>query len=214
MKKTNINKIIRHLIVSDFFLFFSMGLLAPIFAVFVLQDITNRIEVIGYAVSLYWITRVITVMPISRLMDKRKGELDEYHFMIAGTFITSCIPLFYIFSTAPWHIYLLQIVGGLANSMAVPAWRILFTNHIDSRIIGFEWSLEDVGVGIATASSATLGAFIADRFGFNTLFLIIFVFGLIGTSILIPLGLTKRSIIKQLFHRQGDMAPFKIDDIK
>lgn len=214
MGNNTINKTIRTLIVSDFFLFFSMGLLAPIFAVFILHDIANKIEVIGYAVSIYWIVRVVTVVPFSHLMDKMKGEMDEYYFMIAGTFIISCVPLFYIFSNEPWHIYLLQIISGLANSMAVPAWRILFTNHIDSRIIGFEWSLEDVGVGIATASSASLGAFIADKYGFNALFIIIFIFGLIGTSILLSLGQNKQSVIKRLFHRQGDMAPFKIDDIK
>ncbi|MDD4901375.1 MAG: MFS transporter [Patescibacteria group bacterium] len=215
MSKNNVNKIIRGLIVSDFFLFFSTGLLAPIFAVFVLHNVENKIEVIGYAVSIYWLVRVITVIPFSSLMDKLKGEMDEYYFMIIGTLITSCVPLFYIFSNAPWHIYLVQIISGLANSMAVPAWRILFTNHIDSRIIGFEWSLEDVGVGVATAVSASLGAFIADRFGFDILFVAITVCGLIGTFILLPLSQNKRAVIKMLFrHRKGDKAPFKIDDIK
>jgi MFS family permease len=214
MGNNTINKIIRALIVSDFFLFFSIGLLSPIFAVFILHNIANKMEVIGYAVSLYWLTRVITVIPLSRLMDKMKGELDEYYFMIIGTFIISCIPLFYIVSSQPWHIYLLQIIMGLGNSMAVPAWRILFTNHIDSRIVGYEWSLEDVGVGVATASSATLGAFIADKFGFNLLFIIIFFFGLIGTAVLLSLGQSKQSVIKRLFHRQGDKAPLKIDGIK
>jgi len=214
MNKNHINKIIRALIVSDFFLFFSIGLLSPIFAVFILQNIDNKIEVIGYAVSLYWLVRVITVIPLSRLMDKMKSEMDEYYFMIIGTFITACVPLFYIVSQAPWHIYLLQIISGLANSMAVPAWRILFTNHIDSRIIGFEWSLEDVGIGVATASSATLGAFIADKFGFNILFVIIFFFGLIGTAVLLSLGQNKRSVIKELFRNRGDKVPLKIDGIK
>jgi len=214
MNKNTVNRVIRTLIVSDFFLFFSMGLLAPIFAVFILQNVENKIEVIGYSVSIYWLVRVLTVVPFSHLMDKMKGEMDEYYFMIVGTFITSCVPLFFIFSTEAWHIYLLQIVNGLANSMAVPAWRILFTNHIDSRIVGFEWSLEDVGVGIATAASASIGAFIADKYGFNTLFVVITCFGLIGTFILMPLSQKKRSIIKELFYRQSDKAPFKIDDIK
>lgn len=214
MSKNNINKMIRALIISDFFVFFSVGLLAPIFAVFILNNIENKIEVIGYAVSIYWLTRVITVIPFSRLMDKMTGEVDEYYFMIIGTLIFSCIPLFYIFSTQAWHIYLLQIISGLANSMAVPAWRILFTNNVDSRIVGFEWSLEDVGVGVATALSATLGAFIANRFGFNTLFVVISIFGLTGTLILLSLAQNKRSIIKRLFRRKGDRAPFKIDDLK
>jgi len=91
MSKNNVNKIIRALIVSDFFLFFSIGLLAPIFAVFILNNIANKIEVIGYAVAAYWAARVISVVPFSRLMDKMTGEMDEYFFMILGTMIVSSI---------------------------------------------------------------------------------------------------------------------------
>lgn len=214
MSHNTVNKTIRSLIVSDFFLFFALGLLSPIFAVFILNNVGNKIEVIGYAVAIYWLTRVLTVIPFSHLMDKLKGEMDEYYFMIIGTFIIACVPLFYIISSQPWHIYLLQIVLGLANSMAVPAWRILFTNHLDSRIIGFEWSLEDVGVGVATATSAVIGAYIADKFGFNFLFTAIFIIGLIATGILLTLSQSKRSVIKELFRRRGDKAPLKIDGIK
>ncbi len=209
-----VSRTIRFLIFSDFFLFFAVGLLAPIFAVFILENIENRIEVIGYAVACYWITRVLMVMPISRLMDKIKGERDEYFFMVAGTFLIAIIPLFYTISSHPWHVYLLQIFNGLAHSMAVPAWRIIFTNHIDKKIVGFEWSLEDVGVGIATASSAAIGAIIVDKFGFNILFGIITFFGIISATILLVLGISKRSIIKTLMRDKSDRAPLKLDSFK
>lgn len=209
-----VSRTIRFLIISDFFLFFAVGLLAPIFAVFILENIENKIEVIGYAVACYWTTRVLLVMPISRLMDKIKGEQDEYSFMVAGTFLIAIIPLFYVISSHPWHIYCLQMLNGLAYSMAVPAWRIIFTNHIDKKIVGFEWSLEDVGVGIATASSAAIGATIADKFGFNILFGMITFFGLISATILLVLGKSKRNIIKELMRNKSDMAPLKLDGFK
>ena len=204
---------IRTLILSDFFLFFGVGLLTPILAVFVLDNIENRIEVVGYAVFCYWITRVIMVIPFSMLMDKMKGEVDEYMFMIIGTGIISIIPLFYIFSSETWHIYLLQVIYGIANAMAVPAWRIVFTNHIDRKITGFEWSIEDVGVGLATASSAALGAIIANKLGFDFLFLLMFVFGTISTIILFSLK-GKKKIIKDLIENESDRGPLKIDTIK
>ncbi|PIT87447.1 MAG: hypothetical protein COU31_02640 [Candidatus Magasanikbacteria bacterium CG10_big_fil_rev_8_21_14_0_10_40_10] len=209
-----INKTISFLIISDFFLFFAIGLLAPIFAVFILENIENRIEVIGYAMACYWLTRVIMVIPLSRLMDKIKGESDEYFFIIAGTFLISIIPLFYTMSSKSWHIYLLQIINGIANSMAVPAWRILFTNHIDKKIIGFEWSLEDVGVGIATAFSAAIGAFIVSKFGFNFLFYIISFFGIISVLILIILGKEKKGVIRNLLRNKTERAPIKLDTFK
>jgi predicted MFS family arabinose efflux permease len=211
--KISINKFVRTLILSDFFLFFSVGLLAPIYAVFILKNITGRLDVIGYAVSFYWIARVVLVIPFSVIMDKIKGEFDEYSFMILGTGLMSIIPLFYIFVSEPWHIYLLQLLNGAANSMAVPAWRIVFTNHIDRRITGFEWSLEDVGVGLATAGSAALGALIADRLGFNALFISVFFFGAISTAILFALK-GKKKIIVELAKGSSDKGPLKIDTIK
>ncbi len=209
-----ISKTIRYLILSDFFLFFAVGLLSPIFAVFVLENIENKIEVIGFAVACYWITRVVMVMPISRLMDKIKGESDEYSFMVVGTFLIAIIPLFYALSSKSWHIYLLQALNGFANAMAVPAWRIIFTKNIDKKIVGFEWSLEDVGVGIATALSAAIGAIIADKLGFNVLFMIIAFFGIISATILLILGKSKRNIIKELMRDKSDRAPLKLDTFK
>ena len=41
ISKNNVNKIIRALIVSGFFLFFSLGLLMPIFAIFILNNIED-----------------------------------------------------------------------------------------------------------------------------------------------------------------------------
>jgi len=212
--KNKISKTIRFLIISDFFLFFSVGLLAPIFAVFILENIENKIEVVGCAVSCYWATRVIMVIPLSRLMDKIKGEFDEYSFMVVGTFLVSIIPLFYIISSAPWHLYLLQIANGLANSMMVPAWRIIFTNHIDRKIVGFEWSLEDVGVGIATALSATIGAYIADKLGFDILFYVIAFLGIISVSVLVFMGKDRNKTLKNLNFNHSDRAPLKLDTFK
>lgn len=212
-RKTAVNRIIRALIISDFFLFFGLGLLAPIFAIFILEHIENRLEVVGIAAAVYWATRVLLVIPLSRLMDKRKGHADEYLFMICGTFLISLVPLFYIFATTALHIYLIQVLYGLASSMAVPAWRILFTNYIDKPLIGFEWSLEDVGIGIATATSAIIGAYIADLWGFKVLFTLISLFGMCGTAIVFYIYAVSPDSLIRLPRRDGE-APLKVDTIK
>lgn len=213
-KNFSVNRIIQTLIISDFFLFFAVGLLGPIFAVFLLEHIENRIEIVGYAVSSYWLTRVIMVMPLSRLMDKIKGEVDEFFFMALGTFMIGAVPLFYLLASESWHVYLLQVVNGLAYALAVPAWRIVFTNNVDRHIVGYEWSLEDVAVGIATALSASLGAIIADKFGFDILFFIIFIFGTISALILLTLNIGKKSFLRELLRNGTDKAPLKIDSFK
>ncbi len=210
-----INRIIRSLILSDVTLFFAFGLLAPIFAIFITQNIEGgTLKVIGLTASFYWIARVVSTVPLSRFMDKTDGEVDEYWFMIAGSFIMSFIPLFYIISQEPWHIYLLSFINGLANSMAVPGWRILFTNHLDRGQTGYEWSMEDVGVGVSIAISSYIGATIAETIGFQFLFILITVIGIVGVSIfLVPLRRDMKTLREmRRLKRMG--APYKVDTLK
>lgn len=213
-----INRIIRHLIYSDITLFFSIGLLAPIFAIFVTQNIQGgSLEVVGLAASTYWVARTITTVPLSRIMDRTKGEKDEYYFMLFGSYVMTLIPFLYIYSSQPWHIYLLGFINGSAASMAVPGWRILFTNHLDRGSTGYEWSIEDVGVGIAIALSSYLGAFLAETFGFQALFVLITAVGVLGVTIfLIPLR-KDAEFIRTVRHRGkliSRLPPQRIDSIK
>lgn len=204
-----INRIVGILIFSDFMLFFGFGLMAPIFAIFIQNKIEGgSLEVIGLATTIYWLVRALTAVPLSRFMDKTDGEKDEFYFMLVGSLILSVVPFFYIIASQPWHIYLLEAIYGLSHSMAVPAWRIIFTNHLDKGKTGFEWSVEDVAVGVAIAFSAYIGARVADRYGFDALFFIVGLLGLAGTFILLPLYknmLTLREMKK--LHRQKFKGP-------
>jgi len=218
-----VNRVVRHLVMSDFVLNFAFGLLAPIFAVFILRDISGgSLRVIGLATAFYWIARTVTTVPLSRLMDRTDGERDEFYFSVLGTFLISSVPLFYLFAHLPWHIYLIQFVYGLANSMAVPAWRILFTDHIDTGRTGYEWSLEDIAIGVSTAISAYLGSVLADKFGFHIVLILLTVLGYAGAAVLIPIykdaetlaELKKKRELESLRRKRELPAPFKIDGLK
>ncbi len=218
-----VNRVIRHLVVSDFVLNFAFGLLAPIFAVFVLKKIDGgSLRVIGLATACYWIARTATTVPISRFLDKTDGERDEFYFSIIGSFIISSIPLFYLIARLPWHIYLIQFVLGLANSMAVPSWRILFTDHIDRGKTGFEWSLEDIAIGFSVGISAYLGSVLAEKFGFNIVFISLSVLSYLATIVLIPIGkdaptlaqIKRQKKLEIIELKRETPAPFKLDGTK
>ncbi len=184
-----INKVIKKLIYYDFLIQFSGGLLSPIFAVFILRQIPgSSLKVIGLSTLFYWIARVTTTVPLSRFMDKTDGERDEFYFAVIGSMIVASIPLMYLLVRAPWQLYLIQFIFGLANSMAVPAWRILFIDHLDKGKTGFEWSLEDVGVGIAVGASAYFGSLIADHFGFSLVMKLVSIMSYMGTVMLLTLN--------------------------
>lgn len=217
MFRKKVNFVISTLILSDLFLFFALGLLTPLFGVFVLENIEgSTFEVIGTATAMYWIARVASVLPISKTMDKIKGEKDEYYAVVTGTFLMAILPLGYIFATLPVHIYIIEFLKGIAGALTVPAWRILFTKFIDKNTVGFGWSFEDFCVGIATAVSAYVGAFIASNFGFKILFICVSSIGLIAAYFLTKLYREER--IRNNKQRILDMikhfTPFKIDSIK
>lgn len=210
-----INNIIKTLIYSDFFFFFGVGLLTPIFAVFIMDNIENRIEIVGYATTIYWLTRLFATIPVSRIMDKIRGHRDEYYFLVFGTFFVSFVPLLLLLASDPYHLYLIQVFNGLAMSMAVQSWRILFTTFIDKKMMGFEWSLEDVGISISTAISASLGAFVVKLFGFPVLLLSMFFLETIGALFLVFLRRSKKIFTPPApALSDNDKAPLKLDTFK
>jgi MFS family permease len=199
----NVNLVTRILVLSDFFLFFSNGLLSPIYAIFILNRINGAgLEMVGFATAIYWVSRVIAVIPLSHMMDKIKGEKDEYYLMLLGTVLISSTPLVYIFATEVWQVYAVQVVNGIAFSMVIPAWRVIFTKNLNNDRVSYEWSLDDVGVGIATAISAAIGASVAERFGFNTLFIFIFFVGMTSVLILLMLYRGEGSFLEWLKTRR------------
>ncbi len=185
-----INKVIKVLVVSDFFLNCGWGLIGPIFALFIVQNITvgNTIEatkIAGFASLFYWIPKSILQIPIGRYLDKNHGEKDDFWFMVIGTFLAALVPFGYLFSSSPWHIYGLQILHAIGMAMSYPSWLAIFTRHIDKGKEAFEWSLEMTFIGIGAGIAGALGGILASSFGFKIIFILIGVFTLLSTGFLL-----------------------------
>lgn len=168
----NINKVVRILVITDFFVNSSFGSFAPIFAIF----ITGQIEggspkVAGFAAAVYWIVKSLIQLPIARFLDKTDGERDDFWALFLGYFFSAFVPIAYIFVSQPWHLYLAQAFLGVCMAWAVPAWYSIFTRHVDKWRISFEWSLQSVfGFGLATSIATALGGYLVERVGFDILF--------------------------------------------
>jgi len=182
-----VNAVIKALILSDFLIWSSYQLIAPIFAIFVTDRIQASIEIVGITAAIYLVTRSIMEIPVSIIIDKSKSERDDLFTALVGTLIAAGVYISYIFITEVWQLYMLQVILGLGAGLAFPGWSALFTHHIDRKAAGFEWSLYDVTLGIGMAATAALGGFIADKFGFNTLFFIVGAFVACGSLILLAI---------------------------
>ena len=182
----NINKVVKTLIASDFVLQAGWGLSGPIFAIFLTKQIQGgNLEIVGFVAAVYWITKSIIQPFLANYLDKNHGEKDDFYFLIAGMYIANLVPLGYVFSSQPWHIFVLEFIRALAMACVVPTWSAIFTRHIDKGREAFSWSIESTGIGFAAGLAGAFGGVIASILGFKAVFVLVSFFGIIASSTLL-----------------------------
>jgi DHA1 family quinolone resistance protein-like MFS transporter len=178
--------VIKVLIFSDFLIWSAYNFLAPVFAIYITGNIAGAtIETVGIASALYFVCKSVFEVPVGIFIDKTKGEKDDLYTAICGTILFALIYVLYVFIDSVWQLYVLQMFLGISAALAFPGWYSIFTRHIDKEKEGFEWSLYDVFLGLGIAAASALGAFIADFFGFNVLFLVVSSITILGALLLL-----------------------------
>lgn len=185
-----ISKIVKILIASDFVFNFGWGLMAPIFAIFIVEHVTlgsisRAAQVAGFATLFYWITKSILQIPIGHYLDKNHGEKDDFLFLVVGTFITAFVPIGYIFSSQPWHIYVLQIFYGVAAGMMLPSFAAIFTRHINKGREAITWSTYSTFLGVAVGVAGGVGGIAVSLFGFKPMLVFISIMTLLSNALLL-----------------------------
>ena len=179
-----INHVVKTLVVSDFFINSGFAVFGPVFAVFVTKQITGgSLEVIGFAAAIFQIFKSGLQIPIARYLDKNHGEYDDYYSMIFGTSLIAIVPFLYLFASQAIHIYLIQALYGIGAAFAIPPWYAIFTRHVDKMRENVEWSMDSIAIGIGGATMAATGGILAQKFGFQTVFILGGLFAISGAFI-------------------------------
>lgn len=180
------NQVILVIILAEFVITAASGLITPLFAIFVIQDVKAPITVVGFAIALYWILKSVLQLPIARELDKNHGEIDDYYSMIIGVFLTTSAVFAYFFATEIWHVYILQAVIALGDAFTVPPFYAIFTRHLDPNSEGFEWALRSsFSLGAGSAIGGALSGILAATIGVRSIFLVNGTLMLIGLVILL-----------------------------
>ena len=175
------------MITSDLALSTGWGFLAPIFAIFIVEQIPGgNATVAGIAVGLYWLTKSVVQPFIARHLDRNHGEIDDFYYLVGGLFVAGLVPLGYLFVTLPWQLYLFEFIHAIAMACVVPTWAGIFTRHIDKGEEAFEWSIESTTIGFGAGIAGILGGVLAEAFGFRIVFILVSIFTLLAVLILFP----------------------------
>ena len=184
----NMNVVIRFLILSDVVWGGASGLLGPIFALFILDFVEGgSATVAGVAAAIYLITKSIVQIPAATIIDKIRGEKDDFWIMFIGSLIGAAMPLLYLLVNTPLELYIVQFLIGVAIAFTFPSYMAIFTRHIDKHKEGTEWGIYFTLTDLCSAVAATIGGVLADSLGFSTLIVIVVVIGIFGAGLLYPL---------------------------
>jgi MFS family permease len=184
----DINPIIRFLIISDTIVMGAVGLLGPIFALFIEDFIRGgNAAVAGLAAGIYLFTKSVFQIPIAHLIDKIRGEKDDFWLMFIFTVLIAFIPLLYLIIHTPLQLYIVQFILGLFTSFTFPTYMAIFTRHIDKKKEGTEWGIYFTLTDLTSAALAALGGYVATTQGFPVLIISVVVVSFLGALFLWPI---------------------------
>jgi len=169
-----VNRAVQILLFYLFSVVVAESLFTPIFSVFILENIAGAaLRTAGFALAIYAVAKSIVQVPLARFLDKHNGERDDFYALLIGAFIGIIYPFLLATVSKVWHLYLLEILGGVGTAFLMAAYYSLFARHVDKGAEGFEWSLFSVGgLTMSSAIGAAIGGVFAEAFGFKNLFLI------------------------------------------
>jgi MFS family permease len=184
MKKTPkpkffINRSSRILLEASIIANIAIGLLGPVYAVFV-ENIGGSLLDAGIA---YAIFNILTGILIITLGSTKFFSKNTRPLIVIGYFLFALGNIGYIFIRTPIHLFIVQIILGLAIGILEPAWDSVYSAKLNEQQGYKRWSLWSGSTYLAVCIAAIIGGFIAFKLSFQILFIIMAIMGVISAII-------------------------------
>ncbi len=184
--RARVGRIIKYFVLADLALWAGWGFVSPILSVFVVEEIIGgTLVTVGISASLYWFARSAIQPPVATVLDRKKGEKDDFYALVFGLIMVSCAAFMLTVVDTPLELYIVQVVNGAAIGIYSVSWSAIFSRHLDKGRIAFEWSLDRATLGFAVAVTSLIGGGLASNFGFDTTFVVSGVLSLASAAIVL-----------------------------
>lgn len=177
--KNNIKKI---LFINSFFVF-SQTMFLPLYAIYI-QRIDQAVFHVGGIWSCYILAFGLITLFARKHLNNTKYSSD---FMILNFAIKIIGWIGYIYASALWSLYAIQILFAIGEALGSTSYELLYSINLTEGDYATDWGLDKSVNAFITAAGAFLGGLIVHYFGFVIL-LIIMIF-LSTWSILLGLKL-------------------------
>lgn len=167
MKKQIFNKALKILLVTNGLILIAGAMIGPIYALFV-EQIGGDLLDASVAGGLFALTAGIVSLLFGRLSD----EIRHSDFvLIFGYCLIGLGFLLYLFVDSVLFLFAVQILIGIGEAIYAPAFDKLYSINLINGKGGAEWGVYESLDYFTTASGALIGGFIATKFGFNAIFI-------------------------------------------
>lgn len=184
----DMSPVIRFMILSDILIVGAGGLLGPVFALFIEDYIIGGGEAVaGIAAGIFLFTKSILQIPVANMIDRVRGEKDDFWFLTTFSLLMGAMPLAYLFISTPMQLYVVQFFYGIVTALTFPSYMTIFTRHIDKGKEGTEWGVYYTFTDIVSALLAVVGGYMAAREGFDALIMVVSIMGIGGSLMLFPI---------------------------
>ncbi|MDD5732147.1 MAG: MFS transporter [Patescibacteria group bacterium] len=184
--KKGLKRGIKILLMSDFFAAFAVGMIGPIYAIYV-ERIGGDILDASWAYFAFMISCGV-VLYLMGLFEN--GVKNKGFFIVLGYVLTSLGCLSYIFVATQWHLIITQIILGLGQAVLSPVFDSLYGDYVNEDSESKEWAYWESMLYIANAVAALIGGYFAKSFGFKALFIMMFIISLFG--VFASIGMLKK----------------------
>lgn len=176
----HMNPVVKAFIISEMFLWSAWNAIIPIFAIFAATQIPGgNTEVAASSYSVHLVVRVIFELISGKYLSK-SNEMQKFIAAILGIVLMSAGYVGFALTKNVSSIFLFYGVIGMGLGIASPAKNSLFSSHLDKDKEVTEWSIYDGFVFMGMALAATIGGFVANRYGFAFLFYLVAITNLLS----------------------------------
>lgn len=195
MNRTN-----KILLMSDVFILTGFGLIDPILAIYIKDNILGgTIFAAGLASMLFFVTKCFVQLPFAKYVDNHE---DKVKWLVLGAFLIANVPFIYIYAQNVNYVYFAQILYGVGCGFAYPTWYGLWSVNLTKNKESYEWSIHSVFTGVGVALTAAIGSAIAEFVGFTYTFVLVGIMSLIGCCVLFGLEMRQQKIECKSKHKK------------
>lgn len=167
------------LIAADAFATLALGMIGPIYAIFV-ENIGGDILDVGWAYFVFTFTSGAVLYLISTWENKIK---HKEKLVVLGYLINALGCFLYFFVDTQMALLVVQVVLGIGVAVVSPAFDSIYSHFVTSEKEASDWGAWEAMGYFVAAIGAVAGSMIANTFGFGALFLVMSAAALVGAGI-------------------------------